>query len=171
MSGKQHFIYGISTATALSLSVFGNGLPYFNSPTILIVGAAIGSLMPDIDTPKSIVGQLTVPVSFILNRLIGHRTYTHDPAIWIPLAIVLTRMYPLMFGFFIGYLGHIFLDGLTEEGIPVFYFFNKKLFHLIPKGLRFKSNSMVVRIVTTAMSVLTILVIWTFTNASNNKIF
>lgn len=166
MMGRQHLLFGISTATAFSLATFESGLPCFEVPIIFVTGAAIGSLAPDIDTPKSMLGRCFYPISFLLNKIIGHRTYTHDPILWIPIAIVLTIKYPILFGFFFGYLGHLFLDSLTADGIPFFYFINKKPFKPLSHFLRFKANSITAKWVTIAISVIVISIIGLLKNVN-----
>jgi len=39
---------------------------------------AIGSLLPDIDTPTSSVGRPLFPLASWINRKVGHRTVTHS---------------------------------------------------------------------------------------------
>ena len=158
MTGKQHLLFGLSTAAAFTLAGYEKDILILDSIPIFIEGVFLGSLIPDIDNPKSILGNLFYPISFLINKLIGHRTYTHDPILWIPLAIVLTIKYPLLFGFFWGYIGHIFLDSLTTKGIPVAYFFHKKSFKL-PKYLSCNSNSKAAMIVTIVMSLFVISII------------
>ncbi len=159
MLGKQHLFFGIATASALTISHIGGDYTGLQSPAILIAGTAIGSLAPDIDVPTSIMGKMVLPVSFIINKIFGHRTITHDPIIWIPLSVFLTIKYPVLFGFFFGYLGHLFLDSFTAGGIPVCFLLNKKPFHLLPYRMKFNSNSNMARLMTIILSFVIILVI------------
>lgn len=150
MLGKQHLIYGITTATAVALFVYPH-------PVSLIAGAAIGSVFPDIDTPNSGIGRQLPILSNLINKAIGHRTYVHDPALWIPLGIALSIQYPWLWGFFSGIWSHLFLDSLTAGGIPVCYFFHKKRFHLLPHWLKFNSSDFAAEIVTAIFCLLTFL--------------
>lgn len=70
------------------------------------IGVAIGSLLPDIDSPKSIVGRY-IP---ILPRLIKHRTWTHS--LWMVIALFL--LWPPLG---IGVLSHLLLDSVTKDGV------------------------------------------------------
>ncbi len=49
-----------------------------NTPPPIFVLAMITALLPDIDTPKSLIGNLLLPISLALERSVGHRTATHS---------------------------------------------------------------------------------------------
>lgn len=75
-----------------------------------IAGVAVGSLLPDIDSPNSTIGRL-IPV---IPRLIPHRTITHT--IWV--ALLAYILWPPLG---IGIAIHIILDCFTQEGVPLFW--------------------------------------------------
>jgi membrane-bound metal-dependent hydrolase YbcI (DUF457 family) len=50
------------------------------SPVFVLILALCLSLMPDLDTPKSLIGSLIKPVSTAIERRFGHRTATHSIA-------------------------------------------------------------------------------------------
>lgn len=95
----------------------------------IIPGALLTALLPDIDHPKSILGQRLRWISRPIARAFGHRGFTHSllaiaagiyfirhqlPAGWpIP-----TDAYHAMI---IGYLSHIVADMLTPAGVPLLW--------------------------------------------------
>ena len=78
MLAPTHSLFGLFL-TLILLAVFGvkEGLHW----TILIV-SILGSLMPDIDMPKSFVGRVFFFISIPLERKFGHRTITHSLIGW-----------------------------------------------------------------------------------------
>lgn len=83
----------------------------------------LGSVLPDIDAPKSKVGKSAGIVSWILEKLFGHRGVFHSlliPAIaWV--ALWYFGYWLIGLAFFLGYFLHLVLDALTLEGIRFFW--------------------------------------------------
>ncbi len=91
-------------------------------PPVLLLCLTL-ALLPDLDTPKSIIGSFFLPVSEAIERRVGHRTATHSllalltvgglvylllPAWWIPLTG--------------SYASHILLDLLIgKQGVLLFW--------------------------------------------------
>jgi inner membrane protein len=148
MLGKQHLLFGTVTgiATVITLNQLGvideTGMYEFTGMAML------GSLLPDIDMTTSTIGRILKPVSFILSKAIGHRTYTHDVFLNIILCVISMlymknnyMMYlPLVTGLWFGIFGHLLLDSFTVNGLPVLYLFNKKNIHILPYRLRVYSS-------------------------------
>ena len=78
----------------------------------------------------------------ILDKLIGkHRGYGHS-IIWIiPFILVGLWNIGIAAALIIGFLSHIFLDTLTENGSPVLYPFSKTNFVCFSKGRRIKTGT------------------------------
>lgn len=148
MLGKQHLLFGTVTgiATVITLNQLGvideTGMYEFTGMAML------GSLLPDIDMTTSTIGRILKPVSFILSKAIGHRTYTHDVFLNIILCVI-SMLYmknnyimylPLVTGLWFGIFGHLLLDSFTVNGLPVLYLFNKKNIHILPYRLRVYSS-------------------------------
>lgn len=181
MTGKQHLFFSLTTSASLSLFGMITGtLPMEITPVTLIGGSLIGSLVPDIDSDTSTLGRKLPALSKLLNSIFdvldfgkkynavhlsdgssfeNHRRYMHDIAVILPLAIFFTMKRPELFGFFFGYIGHIFLDGLTPMGIPFFYLFNKKMMRA--RFLRVPTRSFRAKLVTLGASVLFSAVLYT----------
>ena len=93
-------------------------------PFVLLLAGAV-SLLPDIDSSKSVYGKILFPLSRLIERHFPHRTFTHSffmTAILaigaIPLAFEGTEFYfAALIGFFCGW----FLDVFTKAGVSAFY--------------------------------------------------
>lgn len=162
MLAREHLAYGLTLGIALSIAF--NNTPYFDNKVIAIGGAVFGSLLADIDEPKSTMGNLLPVLSHFINKIFGHRGLLHDIAIFVPLGIFLIIKNPLITGFIIGYWSHLLLDSMTIEGIPFLGILTnpkgtiKNNFHLFPKYMRFKANSNIAKIVTIILIIFTIIV-------------
>lgn len=153
MRGREHLVFGITTSATLALAMYSPDSVYFAHPAIFTGLAAVGSLFPDIDHPDSTISRKCRLLSNVVSLFIkSHRTYTHDLALILPIAILLSTHYPIILGFFFGYIGHLIMDLLTVSGLPFFYLFQKKSIHITPKWARFKSGSVVAMLFTYLLS-------------------
>lgn len=70
------------TETHIPFSVvFLQGYTLFSNDALhpaMFATAALASLMPDVDTPRSSAGRLIRPVADFLEVMLGHRTVTHS---------------------------------------------------------------------------------------------
>jgi inner membrane protein len=85
----------------------------------------LGAVLPDIDTPRSIIGRIFKPISSIIERKYGHRTITHSLLGWVVASIVTL---PLLFWhkeyyffFSLSYFSHLILDMFNQQGITLFW--------------------------------------------------
>ena len=160
MDGQTHLVFGISTAAITASFFIGRPEMSVTSAAIFTGMAALGSLMPDIDSEESLIGRKLFTLSFFVNKLFGHRTYTHDIFLIGILAFLFAGKNIFTLGFFFGYLGHLFLDALTIAGIPCFYLFqtciSKKKkrhryagnIHLLPYLFRMESGGFISKVFT-----------------------
>jgi len=102
---------------------------YFIHPTnkyVFIAIILIAALLPDADHEKSKINS-SIPGLKLVSKVFGHRGLLHS--VWIPLCLWLI----IYFGFhssygiavFIGYLSHLFSDGLTKMGINMIHPLNQ----------------------------------------------
>ena len=120
-----HFPYEMFILTHLSfvtLLAFWYKLP--------LLPLLLGSILPDIDSSRTLVGRLLNPISHFIYKRFAHRTITHS---WVPLLFLLslyliTREHFVLF-FLIGYASHIFLDMFNTSGVAFLY--PKKLYFVI----------------------------------------
>lgn len=99
---------------------------------LLLGGAIVGSLFPDIDHKNSYIGQKAKSVSKAINKFAGHRKLFHAPLIYLFLYSIGIGMIKeklglvLINGVFLGIFSHLILDSFTIGGLPWFYPFSKK---------------------------------------------
>ncbi|ADL36325.1 hypothetical protein bpr_II388 (plasmid) [Butyrivibrio proteoclasticus B316] len=103
-----------------------------NEAMVMIEGAVIGSLIPDIDNKTSTIGK---PL-FILRPFQG--TYDHRSRLphtflgclmFTSIVAVLSSFDPLLVGgFLFGYILHLFVDSYTKQGIRWLYPISKKYY-------------------------------------------
>ena len=74
MTAPTHIAFGLLTVAG-SFSFFSMPL-HRNLPAI--AGAIIGSVLPDIDSPRSYIGRVLPYASIPIERQWGHRTITHS---------------------------------------------------------------------------------------------
>ncbi|MEK7376428.1 MAG: metal-dependent hydrolase [Candidatus Margulisiibacteriota bacterium] len=134
MLAPTHSVFGIFL-TLVILAFFGVqwGLHW-----TIILFAVLGSIIPDIDHPRSVIGKIFYPISSRLERAFGHRTITHSLIGWIIATIifaVLIIIPSLIIGhwkldilpwrwiasFSISYFSHLILDMFNRRGAQMFW--------------------------------------------------
>lgn len=130
MTYKTHIIGGIALASIVHMTTL-------QMTQIEMIGyygcTLVGSLLPDIDHPRSIISQYTLGLHYLFSKC-KHRGITHTLLAGVILEvamIVLFGTYPSIIGLGIGYLSHLLLDGLNPRGIPFFYPISKKNYRLL----------------------------------------
>ena len=115
MMARSHVVVGLTAWVATA--------PLLHVPTlnpIYLVLVVAGSLLPDIDHPKSWVGRRTRPVSTAIASTFSHRGITHSAIAVIGLAALLLHAGYRRAGIsalVIGYLSHLAADMLTPQGL------------------------------------------------------
>lgn len=129
MKFETHIAGGV--ALGITVAYF---LDYSFTETALFYGGVLlGSLLPDIDHPKSFLGSRLLLFSKPLNKWVGHRTLTHS---LLALGTLFYFSYeawgplPLTVGLFVGCFSHSFLDSLTNKGVAILYPLSKKRYKL-----------------------------------------
>ncbi|MBK4714239.1 MULTISPECIES: metal-dependent hydrolase [Tenebrionibacter/Tenebrionicola group] len=95
----------------------------------IVAGAVLTCLLPDIDHPKSFLGQRIPWVSRPVARMFGHRGFTHSLlAVFAALALFYLKIpdsslvpADAVQGMVLGYLSHILADMLTPAGVPLLW--------------------------------------------------
>jgi inner membrane protein len=109
------FVFTIASGTVLGIAL---------TPAVAAC-VLLGALLPDIDTPTSLIGRCCRPLAGWLERRVGHRALTHSllglglaslPVL--PLAWIEPR-WPLAFA--LGYLSHLLVDAANPPGVPLLY--------------------------------------------------
>jgi membrane-bound metal-dependent hydrolase YbcI (DUF457 family) len=132
MIAPTHAVFGLFLTLSI-VAIFGikEGLHW-----TLLLTAIFGSLLPDIDMPKSGVGRLFSVISIPLEQKYGHRMVTHSLIGWviatvlwalilIPIFILfhltLGHTLRLLLAFSVGYMSHIIIDMFNPRGVPLFW--------------------------------------------------
>ena len=120
MLGRTHIIGGLTVAAAT--------ISYTNMDLVSGVAFAglctVGSLLPDIDHPNSIIGKSVPFISKPLSKIFGHRKAFHAPATYalIAYAMLYYGVSPLItWGLMFGVASHLLLDMLTKGGVPLLW--------------------------------------------------
>ena len=118
------------TFTGVLCSIFDINI--FESWTTTLL-CAFCSLLPDIDTTKTLIGKSFYPFARFINRRFGHRTITHSllfvltvpivPKVLAYFNLIHNPHLPMIAAFAV--LSHVILDMFTLAGVPFFYPFIK----------------------------------------------
>jgi inner membrane protein len=115
MMAKSHVVVGLVTWVAVA--------PLLHVATLdpAYLGLAVtGSLLPDVDHPKSWVGRRSRPVSTLIASILGHRGITHSAiAVAGLVAVLLYAGYRrgAVDALAVGYLSHLAADLFTPQGL------------------------------------------------------
>ena len=92
------------------------------SPPLFVVLVVFGSLLPDVDSEGSKINKI-LPVTRWVPYLFKHRGFFHSgfPAMLIYILFLLFGFKEIGIALTIGYLSHLFLDGLTKMGINLLH--------------------------------------------------
>ena len=96
---------------------------YFDlSPYLFIVILVLAGTLPDIDHSKSFIGRRFFIISWIANLFFGHRKLIHSLFFALFIALLIKIFFNNYYiPFIIGYSCHLLLDGLTKQGVRIFY--------------------------------------------------
>jgi inner membrane protein len=115
MMARSHVVVGVASW------VVAAPLLHFHPLEPVSLGLVVaGSLLPDIDHPKSWVGRRTWPVSTAIASALGHRGITHSALAVVGLTMVLLHAGYRRGGvsaLAVGYLSHLGADMLTPQGL------------------------------------------------------
>lgn len=124
MTGTNHIAGGL-TITGISCSFWDINI--FASPIFLSL-TVVGSLLPDIDHTKSLLGKIVYPLAKWLDKKYGHRTITHSLLFLVLITFLAMFVERIFYDdlsrsliLFFAVLSHLILDMMTVTGIPLFY--------------------------------------------------
>ncbi|MDE2799065.1 MAG: metal-dependent hydrolase [Gemmatimonadota bacterium] len=121
MTAPTHIAFGLLTVAG-SFSFFSMPL-HHNLPAI--AGTIIGSVLPDIDSPRSYIGRVLPFASIPIEKQWGHRTITHSLLCLLTLSVMIWPLLiwqiPCYAALILGYMSHIIADCATKSGVPLFY--------------------------------------------------
>ncbi|MFC5588331.1 metal-dependent hydrolase [Sporosarcina soli] len=117
MRGKTHIVGGIAASLALAQL-------YQYDPGIAMGAGVVGALVPDICHSGSKIGRKFPLLSKLVNKVFGHRTFTHSLLFFAIIAFVLDIYLSndaIRAGFLAGLASHLLLDMATKNGIQLLY--------------------------------------------------
>lgn len=118
---RTHVVSSLAVGTAL---VVATDYPFSAD---LVGGIMIGSVLPDIDEPNSFMGRRSLGLSLVINRLFGHRGFTHSLVCWMFVTtICLLFSKPFTIGISLGFFLHILGDLFSTSGLRLFLPFSNK---------------------------------------------
>jgi inner membrane protein len=115
MMARSHVVVGLAAWVAAA------PILHIQPMDPLYLGLAVaGSLLPDIDHPKSWVGQRTRPLSTAIAKVFSHRGITHSAFAVIVLALLMAHAgyhRATTAALVVGYISHLAADLLTPRGL------------------------------------------------------
>lgn len=117
MLGNTHIVGGITAS--LAFAQISN-----ESPIVLVGAGVVGALLPDICHSGSKIGRTFRISSKIVNKLFGHRSFTHSLLFLFLVAILLDALVPyrsVTIGILLGMASHFILDMGTKKGVKLFF--------------------------------------------------
>ncbi|WP_202079049.1 metal-dependent hydrolase [Caldalkalibacillus salinus] len=128
MNAPTHIVGGVAAA---ALTVYLDPIQVYE-PLYLYSAAIVGSLLPDICHPRSMVGRKIPVVSKGVNKFFGHRTITHSLLFilfiyWGMGHLDFRGAYDLQMGLVAGVISHIVLDMITPQGVQFLYPIKSKI--------------------------------------------
>ncbi|MFH1276462.1 MAG: metal-dependent hydrolase [Candidatus Woesearchaeota archaeon] len=116
-----HLLFGV----AFFLVIRGI-MPEISTPLFLVL-VLFGSVLPDIDEPKSKIHRWSGVFGSITTALAKHRGFFHSLLFMAVLYAIMHTFWSWYYGFAVvlGFLAHMIGDGLTPMGINLFYPFHK----------------------------------------------
>jgi len=150
MTAKGH----MALASASALAIVDYHLNTANESVsmadliIFYLSVIFGSLAPDIDESESYIGRRLYAISIVMSSIFKHRTFTHY--LFVPVALFVATYFVqdyyvklFLYGFSLGIFMHDLGDMLTKGGINGFFFpfFPNTKIAILPRQLRFYTNS------------------------------
>ncbi|WP_440867264.1 metal-dependent hydrolase [Symbiopectobacterium purcellii] len=130
MTAGGHFIFALASAIFAKKLELSPALAQ-GSWGYIIIGGILTCLLPDIDHPKSLLGQRLKWLSIPIAKVFGHRGITHS---FLAIAGCCTFLFsgflsriiipiPIDFvhGMVVGYISHVVADMLTPAGVPLLW--------------------------------------------------
>lgn len=135
MTAGGHFIFALASAILVKKLELLPTLAQGNWCHI-IIGVIFTCLLPDIDHPKSFLGQRLKWLSVPIAKVCGHRGMTHSFLAIVGCSIflssdflshiILPRSKDFVHAMVVGYISHVVADMLTPAGIPLLWPYRRR---------------------------------------------
>ncbi|MDF2557025.1 MAG: hypothetical protein K0R71_853 [Bacillales bacterium] len=115
-------------ATSIGMSAAFASIIAYPFSICFVAGVTLGSILPDIDHPKSFISRHSFGLGKVIHKRFGHRGATHSLITWFVLFIFFMLFIPNSFtlGVSLGYLLHIIEDFFSVSGVPLYLPFDRK---------------------------------------------
>lgn len=157
------FLFGLITISIFNM--IGIRPTYFFETIFFFLLVLIGSILPDLDHPKTKLGRKIPFLSYPIYWLFGHRTFTHS-LIFVIISWMIAKIVVVVFQFddlyayaiASGILSHIIGDMITKKGVPLFYPLKKNIRFFIT----FKTGGVIEKIIAVVLVVcnLYLFIVW-----------
>lgn len=124
MTHKTHLVGGAVLAGVIHQHFFTMTDVQF---ACYYTAALVGSILPDIDHPKSLISQTVFFLHYPFRKL-GHRKATHSILAVFAVMVLTSMLFKVRYigwSIGIGYSSHLILDMLNPRGVPLLYPFIK----------------------------------------------
>ncbi len=145
MLGHSHVLIGCSGVLVAESLARSHGVSLLDAPLeplksapaaipnlpFVLASAAVGSLLPDIDHPRSAIANYRMvgvpvlkPAALVASAVLPHRGPTHSLLAWVLLTVLgwlvgsHFGLLPVVAAGSLGYLLHLVADSLTKSGVP-----------------------------------------------------
>lgn len=133
--------YKTHIATSLALGASVCTVAPISFTVTYAAGILLGSVLPDIDEPSSVIGKRTFGLSRVIKRYMGHRGFTHSLLAWLLLTFFCySNPTSFLVGLSLGYLFHIIGDFFSVASVPLFLPFTKWRLRNMPFAYRTDSK-------------------------------
>lgn len=110
---------------------------------LTLAGVCLGALLPDLDEPKSFIGEKIPIIPSVIKSIFGHRGITHSLlAVGCVFLIAFIIKKPILFGIALGYFLHLIEDNFSVSGIKWLIPFSNKSFKIPISFLTYKTGSL-----------------------------
>lgn len=112
------------SVTHMAIAISSTSLMFSTANPFALGLAAIGALLPDLDTSRSVLGQICFPVSRWIEARFPHRSITHSLMATMAIAVVVSPLAMAHWQWWCLPFGHLvacFSDCFTVQGVQLFW--------------------------------------------------
>lgn len=134
MNFGAHVCFGSVAGAGFMFLAQKNGIS--PEPVAFMLSCTLGSVLPDIDHPKSYIGRRVPLIPKLLYKTVGHRTLTHSILFTLLASMLLYKLnHAAGIGLWAGITSHIILDICTpfSKGVSLFYPITRKRIGIFKK--------------------------------------
>lgn len=128
---------------------------------LTLAGVCLGALLPDLDEPKSFIGEKIPIIPSIIKSIFDHRGITHSLlAVGCVFLIAFIIKKPILFSITLGYFLHLIEDNFSVSGIKWLIPFSNKSFKIPISFFTYRTGSLKEYLIFFAVSVILFLEVY-----------